>query len=239
MTTASEPDALPYRLVVPQGWTRLPVDPDRMRPAARAMLLRRFADRPRDATAALRREVEDQLVSVTRAPGREYLRMLLALDLQVERHPVTATCLVSLLPQSLATEAALQEVAASSAEGALDSVVTDVGPHRAVVVVRDTVADGEAPTGEVSRAARRYARWLDTGDDAAAPSDDEPLPPEAVRAARTTRSVEVLLPVPDVPRVLLLSFSTSVVPLFAPLTELFLTIAGTVQWQRTPDLWTA
>lgn len=240
MTAAHEAvEALPYRLVVPQGWTRLPVEPERMRPAARAMLLRRFADLPRDATAALRREVEDQLVAVTRAPGREYLRMLLALDLQVERHPVTATCLVSLLPQALESEAALQELAASSADGALDSVVEDLGPHRGVVVVRDTVSDGEAPSAELQNAARRYARWLDTGDEAAAPQDDEPVPDEALRAARTTRSVEVLLPVPDVPRVLLLSFSTSVVPLFGPLTELFLTIASTVQWQRTPDSWTA
>jgi hypothetical protein len=60
-----------------------------------------------------------------------------------------------------------------------------------------------------------------------------------LQAARTTRCVDVLLPVPDVPRVLLLSFTTSVVPLFAPLTELFLTIASTVQWQRDADLWTA
>ena len=63
------------------------------------------------------------------------------------------------------------------------------------------------------------------------------MPDEVLDAAATTRHVDVFLPAPDAPPVLLLSFTTGVVPLFPPLTELFLTIASTVQWQREPDRW--
>ncbi|MEX2289954.1 MAG: hypothetical protein WD794_06465 [Mycobacteriales bacterium] len=232
--------AVPYRLVVPKGWTRLPVDPVGMRAAVRAMLLRRFAQHPRDATAVLRREVEQELVSLTRGPGHEYMRMLLVLDLQVERRPVTGTCLVSLLPQRVAGEQALSDLAASMADGAAESVVADLGPNRGVVVVRDTVApDADVPPdAPTSEAARRYAGFLETGSEAEpGPPAADRLPPDVLRAGRTTRSVDVFLPVPDSPRVLLLSFSTQVAPLFGPLTTLFLTIAGTVQWNRDGEAW--
>lgn len=123
------PETVPYRLVVPQGWTRLPVDPAGMRTAVRAMLRRRFATLQRDATAALRREVEQDLVSLTQGPGREYMRMLLVLDLEVQRRPVTGTCLVSLLPQPVVGEQALAQLADSMADGAVESVVEDLGPE--------------------------------------------------------------------------------------------------------------
>ena len=233
-------DAVPYRLVVPQGWTRLPVDPAGMRAAVRALLLRRFAAHPRDSTATLRHEVEQELVALTRGPGHEYLRMLLLLDLQVERRPVTGTCLVSLLPQRVTGEQALQELAQSMADGAVESVVEDLGPHRGVVVVRDTVAPGPdvEPDARTLAAARRYAHWLDTGDAAVqdiATAADVPGGPAPAR--RRTRSVDVFLPVPDSPRVLLLSFWTPAEPLFAPLTRLFLTIAATVQWRSDGERW--
>lgn len=235
--------AVPYRLVVPQGWTRLPVDPVGMKTAVRGLLLRRFAAHPRDSTATLRREIEQELVGLTHGPGHEYMRMLLLLDLQVERRPVTATCLVSLLPQPMTGEQALQDLAASMAEGAVESVVEDLGPNRGVVVVRATAAAGSdaPPDASTVTAARRYTDWLETGLDSGAdpaptsPAGDGPRP--EVPAGRTTRSVDVFLPVPDAPRVLLLSFSTPVEPLFGPLTTLFLTIAGTVQWRHDGERW--
>lgn len=234
---------MPYRLVVPPGWIRLPVDPAAMRVAARAMLLRRFAPHPRDTTAALRREIEQQLLSIVGGPGHGYMRMLLTLDLQVERRPITATCLVSLLPQGVQGEQGLQALAASQSEGAVESVVEDLGPNRGVVVVRDVRTVAQAtPDRATARLARGYTDWLVTGSEQEPacgpiePPDDE-LPAEVLDAARTTRSVDVFLPVPDCPRVLLLSFSTPVAPLFPPLTTLFLTIASTVQWQRDEQVW--
>lgn len=235
--TARTEAAVPYRLVVPKGWTRLPVDPAGMKAAVRALLLRRFAGHPRDSTATLRHEIEQELVSLTRGPGHEYMRMLLVLDLQVERRPITATCLVSLLPQPVVGEQALQELATSMAGGAVESAVADLGPHRGVVVVRDAASPGSGvlPDGGTVAAARRYADWLDTGAETApeVPADGE-LPPGL---HPRSRSVDVFLPVPDAPRVLLLSFSTAVEPLFGPLTTLFLTIAGTVQWRSDGERW--
>lgn len=171
------------------------------------------------------------------------MRMLLALDLQVERRPITATCLVSLLPQGVQGEQGLQALAASQADGAVESVVEDLGPNRGVVVVRDVRRAAPAtPDRATARLARGYTDWLVTGtqeEPACGPAEtlDDELPAEVLDAARTTRSVDVFLPVPDCSRVLLLSFSTPVAPLFPPLTTLFLTIASTVQWQREGDLW--
>ena len=161
----STPTALPYRMLVPEGWTRLPVEPAAMRAAVRALLKRRFAHLPRDATAALRRDVEQDLVALTQGPGREYLRMLLTMDLPVERVPVTATCLVSLLPYAVVGEQGLAELAASQADGAVESVVEDLGGQRGVVVVRDVSGPGVALDEQGVRLARRYADWLRTGAD--------------------------------------------------------------------------
>jgi len=126
----------------------------------RALLLRRFAAHPYDSTATLRREIEQEVVSLTRGPGHEYMRMLLVLDLQVERRPITATCLVSLLPQPVVGEQALQDLAVSMADGAVESVVSDLGPHRGVVVVRAPYALAVPAAPGPARRPRRGHRAL-------------------------------------------------------------------------------
>lgn len=228
-------DSVPYRLVVPAAWTRLPMDPVGMRDAARAMLLRRYGTLPRDETARLRREVEQDLVALTRRAGSEYARMLLVLALEVSRRPITASCLVSLLPQAVPDEAALQALAVELSDGALTSVVEQLGSNRGIVVVRDDVQPlPQAPEGvDVTALAERYAQSIGLGQTPAEPGGpgSEPWTPG------TTRHVDVHLAVPDSPLLLLLSFSTPLVPLFEPLTELFLMMAATVQWDRGDGLW--
>jgi hypothetical protein len=228
-------DALPYRLVVPAAWTRLPMDPVGMRDAARAMLLRRFGALPRDETATLRREVEQELVALTRRAGSEYTRMLLVLALEVSRRPITASCLVSLLPRAVPDETALQALAVELSEGSAISAVEDFGTNRGVVVVRDQVMPmSPVPDGvDVAALAELYADAIGLRETASAAGElgAEPWAPGA------TRHVDVHLPVPDVPRLLLLSFSTPLVPLFEPLTELFLMMATTVQWDRGDGSW--
>lgn len=228
-------DTVPYRLVVPAAWTRLPMDPVGMRDAARAMLLRRFGSLPRDETAKLRREVEQDLVALTRRAGSEYARMLLVLALEVSRRPITASCLVSLLPQAVPDEGALQALSVELSDGAVTSVVEELGGNRGVVVVRDEVQPlPQAPEGvDVTALAERFAASIGLGE---TPADPGTPAPEAW-APGTTRHVDVHLPVPDSPRLLLLSFSTPLVPLFEPLTELFLMMAATVQWNRGDGTW--
>lgn len=228
-------DTVPYRLVVPAAWTRLPMDPTGMRDAARAMLLRRYGSLPRDETAKLRREVEQDLVALTRRAGSEYARMLLVLALEVSRRPITASCLVSLLPQAVRGEPALQALAVELSDGAGTSVVEQLGSNRGVVVVRDEVhALPQAPQDvDVSALAERYAQSIGLGETPAEPG----TPGSQPWTPGTTRHVDVHLPVPDSPRVLLLSFSTPLVPLFEPLTELFLMMAATVQWDRGDGTW--
>lgn len=221
--TAPPPTDATYRLVVPEAWTRLPVEPAAMREAARAYLLRRFAHLPRDHTARWRRELEEELVAVTRRPGAEYARMLLVLAADAERRPISASCLVSVLPHALPDEGALQELAAGSAGGAVESVVTELGRSRGVVVVRDSTAPAPADPEQSARVGGQLLAALGAPAAGSAGSG-EPWTPGSVR------NVDVFLPVPDSAHTLLLAFSTSLVPLFPALTELFVLMAASVQW---------
>lgn len=219
-----------YRLVLPPGWTRLPMEPVALRPAARAWLLARSSTLPRDRTAQARRAVEDDLVALASRPGAEYARMLLVLSVEAQSRPVSASCLVSELPLDLSDETRLEAVRASREAGTVACAVTDVGPHRALVVVRDeVVAPPAQDEAETARLARAYADHL--GLDTRRPD------PEPSWDPRRSRSVGVHLPVPDTRSTLLLSFSTPLAPLFDPLTELFLLMAATVQWRRDGERW--
>lgn len=218
----------PYRLVVPRPWVRLPMDPEGMRSAARALLLRRYADQPRDATAAARRALEDELVALTRAQGTGFARMLLLLSLEVQRRPVSASCLVSLLPH--AVEPGEAGLAALASELDDHAEVRDVGRHRAVVAVRDRVERPDLPGGtDLPGLADRAAQALGLGE---APRRGAPA-----WEPGTVRGVDVHLPLPDGEHLLLLSFSTPLPPLFEAMTELFLLIAGSVQFDRGDGSW--
>ena len=147
--TAVEPGALPaglaYRLLLPEQWVKLPADPTAMRAAARRHLEHRFADLPRDRTAQLRRSLEDDLVRLADAAGSAYAVDILLLSLDVAERPVSASCLVSLVPIPLADAAALGTLAAELGDGALTSEVVDLGPHRVVRVTRDEQPAAEGP----------------------------------------------------------------------------------------------
>lgn len=157
--------------------------------------------------------MEKDLVALTRRAGSECGRMLLVLAVEAARRPITASCLVSLLPHAVRDEAALQALAVEHSDGAVVSVVEQLGENR-----------------DVDALAEQYADAVGLGE-TPAESGSQSWTPGA------TRHVDVYLPVPDSPRVLLLSFSTPLVPLFEPLTELFLMMSGTVQWDRGDGTW--
>lgn len=210
------------------------MEPTAMRRAARPWLLQRFASQPRDQTALLRRMIEQDLVALTRRAGAEYARSLLVLAMDVSGRPITASCVVSVLPQRLADEQALQTLAAE-AYGAVEAVVADLGANRGVVVVRDSVESPERPDGVDEHQIAGLAKDI---ADTLGMSTDSPDPAQQWEPG-TTRNVEVYLPVPDGAQMLLLSFSTTLVPLFPALTELFVLMACTVQWQGDDGRWGA
>lgn len=223
-----------YRMAWSAGWERLPMEPTAMRAAARAWLLRRYAGVSRDETVRLRRAVEQDLVDLTRRPGAEYARSLFVLALDVDRRPVSASCLVSLVAHDLSDADRLRVLAEQEAVGAVESTVTDLGANRGVVTVRDTRVEGPgaADPDAVAEAALRAVQEMGVVGE---PTDDD----RALARDRwtTTRAVDVWLPVPDEPRTLLLQFSTPLRPLFDALTELFVVTAGTVQWRRPDGSW--
>ncbi len=239
-----------YRMALPEPWVRLPMEPTAMRAAVRAWLLRKYAHRSRDETVQLRRQVEEELVALTRRPGTEYARQMLVLSLEVGQIPVSASCLVSLLPQDLSAPDALTTLAAELADGSVHCEVDDLGSNQAVVVVRDEVVPG-------ARDGRTNAELVDlAGQTMARLRPDDASGQDAVRQdgarqdavdgaelerlvadAERSRCVDVFIPVPDQPRCLLLTFSTPLVPMFDPLTTLFITLAATVQWRVGDDRW--
>ena len=194
-----------YRIVLPDGWHRLPAGPIALRPIARELLLRLWADQPRDQTAQRRRDLEQELVrlgdTASDQGGRELLLSLQA----VGGVPLAASAVVSMVPTLLDGEAGFVELAQVSAEGAISSGVFDLGRNRGVVVVRDQAVE-----------ARDRPAFLG----------------EAGAAITRTRQVDIHLPVPDEPAMLLLSFSTPLMSLAESLTELFVAMSSTVQWRQ-------
>jgi hypothetical protein len=224
-----------YRMALPDCWARLPMETNAMRSAARAYLLRKYGRFSRDETVMLRRQLEEQLVELTRRPGAEYARMLLALSLDIAGRPVSASCLVSVVDQDLSDHERLIRLLDTERHDALDSAIVQLAANRCVVVIRDGVTRSPTPDDpeRVAAEARRIAHELGVLDDV----DDPVAVQESQRYELDSRAVDVWVPVPDDRQTLLLQFSTTVRPLFDQLTELFLLTAGTVQFRRPDGSW--
>ncbi len=93
--------------------------------------------------------------------------MLLVLTLDVRGHPLSASCLVSVLHQDLSDENRREQLVASESVDAVEGAVVDIGAHRSVVVVLNEVVRAPQPDDPeaVAAQARRVAAEL--GDDAA------------------------------------------------------------------------
>jgi hypothetical protein len=224
-----------YRMALPSCWTRLPMDPVGMRSAARAFLLRRSAHVSRDKTVVVRRRLEDEFVALTQRPGAEYARMLLALALDVRGHPLSASCLVSVLDHDLSDEQRRQEFAGTEADGAVEAAVVEIGAHRSVVVVRNEIVRAPLPENPdaVAAQARRIATELGYLDD---PDDPEAIR-ESLKFEADARALDVWVPVPGQRCCVLFQFSTSNVSLADELTYLFLLTASTVQFRQEDRTW--
>lgn len=220
-----------YRLAIPDGWATFPAQPASLRPALRRWLLRRLVHRSRDETVVLRRRAEDELVRLAQSPGTEYAKQLLVLSLDVGEVPITATCLVALVPQHVPDDAALAALAIQLTSPTASAEVTELGQSKGIVVVQDTVPTARELQPTDAELANLLSHAGPPGD-----VDIEQVAQHRASAERA-RTVDVYLPVPESRQTLLLSFSTPVVPLFEPLTELFVTMASTVQFRVGDDAW--
>lgn len=229
-----------YRMALPAPWVRFPMEPTAMRSAVRAWLLRKYANRSRDETAPARRHIENQMVELANRTGLQYSRQMLVLSIDVDGLPVSASCLVSVIPQDLHGPDALEDLARDLSAGAKSSAVEELGGNRGVVVVRDEVmADsrGDKTNRELLKLSEDLMGAIRPGAPVEARELDDDQLEQVVRDAEQNRIVDVFIPVPDQPRCLLLNFSTSLVPLFDAMTTLFVTLASTVQWRVGDNTW--
>jgi hypothetical protein len=197
-----------YRIILPDGWFRIALEPGERERSARALADRQFhgLDNAPATKARLRDQLIRQAEAAWQAGGIElYLSLQQAAGL-----PLAASLLITLIappPDGPVTPAQLAE--ASAAPGRTVTRTTlPAGP--AVRVRRRTI-----PTpGDL-----RTASPTDPGGPT---SPDHPAPP--------VTNLDIHLQVPGSGAYLLLSFATPLDPLATPMTLLFDAIAATLHW---------
>ena len=171
------------------------------------------------------------MVQLAQSPGIEYAKQLLVLSLDVGQVPITATCLVALVPRHLPDNAALAALVTELAPATGTAEMAELGGSTGILVVQDIVPIAREQQPSDAELAELLSRTGPPGE----VSVDQVAEHRA--AAERARSVDIYLPVPESRQTLMLSFSTPVVPLFEPLTELFVAMASTVQFRVGEDAW--
>lgn len=140
-----------WSLLLPPGWWHVPLD-ERRHQSITALLDRQLASLPRDRVATLRRELDGELTrQVERAVANGAEEMHLNVDL-MRGLPVTASCLVTVVPDGFGTALQATELAALMGDepGEL-SVLEVAGALAARVRRRDPVTDTEGlSTGKLA-----------------------------------------------------------------------------------------
>jgi hypothetical protein len=182
-----------YRLVVPQGWWAVELDPERTAASVAALVEHQWrgVDDAPHLKAQARAELNRQAAAAREAGG---LELYLSVD-ALEGVPLSASLLVS--SAALAGPGELTELADRRRRNGADVVPVQL------------------PAGPALRSRWAEASTLDGVEDAELP---------------VTTCLDVHVPVPGLPRVLLLSFRTPLEPLAQPMVELFDAITTTLQW---------
>ncbi|MEV6884913.1 hypothetical protein [Streptomyces sp. NPDC051135] len=192
-----------YRILVPEGWFRLDVDPERRERSVDALVNRQFdgTDSAPHIKRQLRQDLLAQAAAAFRAGGLElYLSMQQAGPLTIP-----ASLLVTFLPASShATTPSLEEVAAHLASGGqAETAVVELAAGTAVRARRATGGPHQtAPVGLPGKAS-------------------ETLP---------SVTLDYQLPVPGTGAHLLMTFSTPLVQIADAMVELFDAVAGSLTW---------
>ncbi|MEU6555635.1 hypothetical protein ABZ915_36115 [Streptomyces sp. NPDC046915] len=203
MTTAAHESGPPrdYRLLLPDGWFRIVLDPPEERERSiDALVERQFQgiDNAPHLKDDLRKDLRRRSAKAARSGGVE---LYLSLQ-QVGPFTIPASLLVTLAPlqhpQPLPAQALAQALAADGGEA--------------------TVSTEELPSGEAVRV-RRLTTQPEPDADASAPNE-----------SHRSVSVEYHVPVPGTTAFLLLTFSTPLEPIADAMAELFDAIAGSLTW---------
>lgn len=198
-TTAA---GIAYRLVVPDEWFVIDLEPGRRERSVAALVERQFAgiDNVPHLKAQARQETLAKAESAYSAGGVE---MFLSLQ-QIAGIPVAASLVTFLVPPPATGAVTAEELAATLA-----------GDQGQVSVV-------DLPAGTAVRLLRRV------GSDGL----DGPDRFDGLDGGAASATLEVFAPVPDGGWWLLLSFAAPIGPLAAALTKLFDAISVTLRWDR-------
>lgn len=205
---AGTPGPAGYKLVVPDDWFSIELEPDRAQRAVTALVRRQFAgiDNAPHLKRQARRELLERTDAAWKAGGIE---MFLSL-MQVAGVPIAASLTTFLVPPP-ADVVSPDDLATALAAGGDEVTVVGLPAGRAVRLVRDSAA---AP------------QWSDgPGPDAEeAPASSDPV---------ISREVQVFVPVPGGDRAwLLLAFAAPLAPLADALTSLFDAVSQTLRWSQ-------
>ncbi|MFF4401428.1 hypothetical protein [Streptomyces sp. NPDC001480] len=204
MTTAPHASGPPrdYRLLLPDGWFRIVLDPSEERERSIDALVERQFDGMDNAPHLkddLRKDLRRRSAKAARSGGIE---LYLSLQ-QVGPFTIPASLLVTLAP--------LQRPGPLPAQALAEALEADGGEA--------TVTIEELPSGEAVRVRRLTTQPEPERDAAAAPN----------RPHRSL-SVEYHVPVPGTTAFLLLTFSTPLEPIADAMAELFDAVAGSLTW---------
>ncbi|MFG3271208.1 hypothetical protein [Streptomyces luteogriseus] len=191
-----------YRLLLPEGWFRVHIDPELRERSVDALVSRQFEGV--DNAPHLKRQLRDSLLGQAAAAFRDGgIELYLSLQ-KAGSLTIPASLLVTLLPPSGGSRWTVQETAARlSAQRELEVSVAELSSGPAVRIRRSTGhPDLPAPPG-------------------APGSPDQALP---------SVTVDYQLPVPGAGTSLLLTFSTPLVQIAEAMVQLFDAVAGSLVW---------
>ncbi|KOU02691.1 MULTISPECIES: hypothetical protein [Streptomyces] len=191
-----------YRLLLPEGWFRILLDPDQRTRSVDALVERQFRgiDNAPHLKEELRGDLYRRAAKAYRSGGIELYLSLQA----VGPFTIPASLLVTLAPLRHAEPLPPEDLARVLAEDAGD------GDDSAAV----EISVEELPAGTAVRVRRRERQQGENGGD----------------GEHASVSVEYHLPVPEATAYLLLTFSTPLEPIADAMAGLFDAVAGSLTW---------
>jgi hypothetical protein len=191
-----------YRLLLPEGWFRVRIEPDFRERSVDALINRQFEGV--DNAPHLKRQLRDSLLAQAAAAFRDGgIELYLSLQ-KAGAVTIPASLLVTFVPPHGGRQSTVQDIAARlSADEELEVTVVELSSGPSVRTLRSTgQPDRPAPPGVPG-------------------SPDETLP---------SVTLDYQLPVPGADACLLLTFSTPLVQIADAMIQLFDAVAASLVW---------